>query len=77
MAKHIVKTPFSPLQVWRYNEGVVTHVGHGHSAEIKKVKISPNQRYIVSVSTDGSIIVWQFPQTESGDLIMQQQLECS
>ncbi len=47
--------------MWRYNEGDVTHVGAGHSGEITGVKISPDGRYIVSVSNDGAIMRWRFP----------------
>lgn len=50
------------LQVWTYEDGEVIFVGIGHSAPIKKAKICPNQRYIVSVSADGAILVWKFPQ---------------
>ena len=51
----------SNAQVWRYNEGTVTHIGVGHSAEVTKVKISPNGQHIVSVSVDGAILRWKFP----------------
>lgn len=49
------------VQVWRYDEGEVTHVGVGHSGEITAVKISPDGRTIVSVSADGAILRWRFP----------------
>lgn len=50
------------MQVWNYNEGEVTHVGIGHSGNITKIKICPASRFIVSVSTDGAILRWKFPQ---------------
>lgn len=49
------------LQVWRYNEGDVTHVGVGHSGEITGIKISPDGQYIISVSDDGAIMCWRYP----------------
>lgn len=49
------------LQVWRYDEGDVTHVGVGHSGEITGVKISPDGQHIVSVSSDGAIMRWVWP----------------
>merc|ERR1711916_137273 len=49
------------IKVWRYNEGEVTHVGQGHSGDIVKVKVSPNQRHIVSVSAEGAIFRWAWP----------------
>ena len=49
-------------QVWRYDEGEVTHVGVGHSGEVTAVKISPDGKTIVSVSADGAILRWRFPE---------------
>lgn len=48
-------------QVWHYDKGEVTHVGVGHSGEITGIKISPDARYIVSVSDDGAIFRWKYP----------------
>ena len=48
-------------QVWRYNEGDVTHIGVGHSGDVSGVKISPDGRHIVSVSEDGAILRWRYP----------------
>ena len=56
---HVSRLMF--LQVWRYDEGDVTHVGVGHSGEITAVKISPDGKTIVSVSADGAILRWRFP----------------
>ena len=39
----------------------MTHVGAGHSGDITGVKISPDARYIVSVSEDGAIFRWKCP----------------
>lgn len=52
---------FGPSQVWRYDEGDVTHVGVGHSGNITRVKISPDGSCIVSVSADGGILKWRYP----------------
>lgn len=49
------------LQVWLYDEGVMTHIGVGHSAPITRVKISPDEKNIISVSSDGAILRWTFP----------------
>jgi len=49
------------VKVWKYNEGEVTHVGLGHSGDINRVKICPNNRHIVSVSADGAVLRWRFP----------------
>jgi len=47
--------------VWDYNDGEVTHVGIGHTGGVTSVRISPDGRYIISVSNDGAIFRWKFP----------------
>ncbi|XP_065065504.1 cilia- and flagella-associated protein 52-like [Rhopilema esculentum] len=49
------------LKVWKYNEGEVTHLGIGHSGDIMRVKICPQQKHVVSVSADGAVLRWKFP----------------
>lgn len=47
--------------VWKYNEGQETHVGKGHGGGITRVKICPNNKWIVSIGTDGSVLRWKYP----------------
>jgi len=49
------------VKVWKYNEGEVMAMGFGHGGEIKRVRICPNNRHIISVSDDGSILRWKMP----------------
>lgn len=49
------------LKVWHYDEGLPMGLGYGHSGSIKAVKISPDERSIVSVGTTGEIIFWEMP----------------
>ena len=49
------------VKVWDYNEGEVTHVGVGHSGNITRIRVSPGNQYIVSVSADGAILRWKYP----------------
>ena len=49
------------VKVWKYNEGEVIAVGFGHGGEAKRVKICPNNRNIISVGDDGSILRWRLP----------------
>ncbi|CAL1528824.1 unnamed protein product [Lymnaea stagnalis] len=49
------------IKLWQYREGVVTHVGKGHSANIMRIRIAPDNKSIVSVSEDGAILQWRFP----------------
>ncbi|NXL84808.1 CFA52 protein, partial [Alectura lathami] len=49
------------VRVWDYSEGTVTHVGVGHSGNITRLKICPGNKHIVSVSADGAILLWKYP----------------
>ncbi|XP_065591191.1 cilia- and flagella-associated protein 52 [Cyrtonyx montezumae] len=49
------------VKVWDYNEGTVTHIGVGHSGNITRLRICPGNKYIVSVSADGAILLWKYP----------------
>jgi WD40 repeat protein len=49
------------VKVWKYNEGEVLAVGVGHGSEVKRCKICPNNRRIISVGDDGSILRWRLP----------------
>lgn len=49
------------IKVWDYNEGEVTHVGVGHSGNITRIRVSPGNQYIISVSADGAILRWKYP----------------
>uniref|UniRef100_A0A663NC55 Cilia- and flagella-associated protein 52 n=1 Tax=Athene cunicularia TaxID=194338 RepID=A0A663NC55_ATHCN len=49
------------VKLWDYNEGAVTHTGVGHSGNISRLKICPANKYIVSVSADGAILLWKYP----------------
>uniref|UniRef100_A0A5K3ET11 Cilia- and flagella-associated protein 52 n=2 Tax=Mesocestoides corti TaxID=53468 RepID=A0A5K3ET11_MESCO len=57
------------VKVWRYNEGDVTHIGLGHSSPITRLKISPDQKLIITVSEDGGIFIWDFPPQEAFDSV--------
>lgn len=47
--------------MWNYDEGNVIFVGIGHGGSIKRVKISPDQKFIISVGEDGAILHWAYP----------------
>lgn len=49
------------IKIWDYETGKCNYIGIGHSTTINKVKIAPNQEFIVSVGTDGSIFFWNMP----------------
>ncbi|XP_064903892.1 cilia- and flagella-associated protein 52-like [Columba livia] len=49
------------VELWDYKEGTVTHVGVGHSGNITRLKICPANKYMVSVSADGAVLIWKQP----------------
>merc|ERR1712232_688299 len=51
----------SEVSVYSYDEGLVNYVGKGHSGIIKNLKISPCQKYVISVCDEGGIFVWRLP----------------
>jgi hypothetical protein len=57
----------SPLeQLWSWDDGLVLGVGKGHSGTITRVRISPDQRTVVSTAVDGSIFIWEVPEALRG-----------
>jgi WD40 repeat protein len=49
------------VKVWHYDNGITCALGLGHSGEIKAVRISPDEKSIVSVGSTGEIIFWEMP----------------
>jgi WD40 repeat protein len=49
------------MKIWHYDDGIPIAIGHGHSGKIKAVKISPDERSIVSVGSTGEIVFWEMP----------------
>ena len=52
------------VKAWHYDDGIAHAVGSGHSGTINGVKISPDQKSIVSVGSEGAIFIWNMPTTE-------------
>lgn len=50
------------IKVWDYEKGICLYIGIGHSTTINRVQIAPNQEFMVSVGSDGSIFFWDMPQ---------------
>ncbi|EKF39163.1 hypothetical protein MOQ_000614 [Trypanosoma cruzi marinkellei] len=46
------------VKVWGYDEGVCVAVGLAHSCDIQKVRVSPDNKKIVSVGDEGAIMIW-------------------
>ncbi|XP_072167750.1 cilia- and flagella-associated protein 52-like [Diadema setosum] len=50
------------IKMWKFDEGTVIYVGSGHCSAIKRLCICPRQKYIISVSKDGAILRWKYPE---------------
>jgi WD40 repeat protein len=50
------------IKVYRYEEGDVLAIGVGHSTDVTRVRVSPDQKRIVSVSSEGAVFIWNFPE---------------
>ena len=49
------------LKLMHYDDGIPIAVGYGHAGAINALKISPDQKTIVSVGSSGEIIFWDMP----------------
>jgi WD40 repeat protein len=49
------------VRVWSYDDGIANYKGIGHSGAINRVKISPDQQTIISVGSEGAIMMWRCP----------------
>ena len=50
------------IKLWDYDEGINYYHGVGHSGVITCVAISPDQKTIVSVGSEGAIFCWHMPE---------------
>jgi len=56
------------VKLWHYDEGETIGIGNGHSGAITAIRISPDQRSIVSTGSEGAIFVWSMPAEFATDL---------
>lgn len=52
------------MKIWHYDDGLTVAAGKGHSGTINQVKISPDEKLVVSVGSSGEIIFWEMPNLE-------------
>jgi WD40 repeat protein len=62
------------LKIWHYDDGLTVATGKGHSGTINRVKISPDERLVVSVGSSGEIIFWEMPNLEQARKALLDQL---
>eukprot|EP00483_Globobulimina_turgida_P004403 UN04412 len=58
------------VKLWHYDEGIVHSIGYAHSGNVTSCKISPNNKYIVSVGDEGAICIWNMPYDEQQNEIV-------
>jgi WD40 repeat protein len=46
------------VKLWAYDDGVTLAKGCCHSGVVNKVTISPDEKKIVSVGSEGGIFIW-------------------
>ncbi|XP_044754994.1 cilia- and flagella-associated protein 52 [Coccinella septempunctata] len=49
------------VKLWKYQEGITTHVGVGHSGVITAACFSPDGKSVVTTDASGSVFIWKFP----------------
>jgi len=50
------------VRLWGYDEGFCYYEGIGHAGSITKIIISPDQKWIVTVGSEGAIFIWKTPE---------------
>jgi WD40 repeat protein len=50
------------VKLWDYDEGICYYHGIGHSGNISRIAVSPDQSFIVTVGTEGAIFMWHTPE---------------
>lgn len=50
------------VKLWDYDEGICYYQGIGHSGDITKICISPDQKTLISVGNEGAIFMWHMPE---------------
>jgi WD40 repeat protein len=50
------------VKLWGYDEGICYFNGNGHSGGITRIAISPDQKTIISVGSEGAIFMWNMPE---------------
>lgn len=48
------------VKLWGYDEGNCYALGIAHSGAVNKVAITPDKRHVVSVGSEGAIMIWDY-----------------
>lgn len=50
------------LNLWKYDEGLCYYKGEGHAGHIRKIAVSPDKKFIITVGSEGAILFWNIPE---------------
>ena len=48
------------VKLWGYDEGNCYATGTAHSSAVNKVAVTPDKRHVVSVGSEGAIMIWDY-----------------
>lgn len=49
------------VSLWNYDDGSKYFEGEAHSGKVAKVVVSPDEKSIISVGSEGAICIWSMP----------------
>jgi WD40 repeat protein len=52
------------VKLWDYDAAEILSAGRGHAGPVRKLKFSPDQKYVTSVGEEGAIFVWKVERVE-------------
>ena len=52
------------LQVWSYDDGNCRQLGQGHSGAVTRVAVTHDKTAIISVGTEGAVLIWAYPEKQ-------------
>eukprot|EP00831_Metopus_contortus_P075282 TRINITY_DN6899_c0_g1_i1.p1 TRINITY_DN6899_c0_g1~~TRINITY_DN6899_c0_g1_i1.p1 ORF type:complete len:241 (-),score=44.90 TRINITY_DN6899_c0_g1_i1:129-851(-) len=50
------------LMLWKYDEALSYYKGEGHPGSIKRIAVSPNKQFAITVGSEGAIFFWNLPE---------------
>ena len=48
------------VKLWGYDEGNCYATGAAHSSCVNRVAITPDRRHVISVGSEGAILIWDY-----------------
>ena len=48
------------VKLWGYDEGNCYAMGAAHSGAVNRLAVTPDKRHVVSVGSEGAIMIWDY-----------------